>query len=241
MSKNDFNVTTDPGDVWRVGYAPDPWAWSDWAYADDDRRFNGRWDDEKGQFRTIYTAETLLGCFLEVLAQLRPDLEIDDELDAIVDEDGTGALFPTVDAGVVGFEWLEDRMWANGTQTGTYCYITHSESVATLAKTGIFQRFGISGADIGTDVLKDPHTRPLTRTIARMVYDVLDDRMPAFEGLEFRSRHGDELRMWAIFERGTDGDAPAHVKPRSVGPVDPENEDLIAAFDRLGLRWPDSD
>jgi hypothetical protein len=238
MNPDDFNVTTNPGDVWRVGWAPNPWAWSDWAYADDDRRFNGRWDDQLGRFRTIYTAETLLGCFLEVLAQLRPDMAIEDELDAIVDDDGTGAVFPTADAGVVGFDWLEDRIWARGIQTGTYCYVTHSTSVATLAKTGVFAEFGIAAVDIGTDVLKDPHTRPLTRTVARRVYDVQADGAPAFEGLEFRSRHGDDLRMWAIFERGADGDVPLHVKPRATGPVDPENDDLGAAFEFLGLSWP---
>jgi hypothetical protein len=241
MRPNELATTTDPGTVWRVGYAPDPWAWSDWAYATDNKLFNGRWDDEQGKFRTIYTAETLLGCFLEVLAQLRPDTNLTLELELIVDDDNAEELYPTTPTGVVGFEWLEDRMWANGTQTGTYCYVTHSDSVATIAKTGVFAQFGIPAADIGTDVLKDPHTRPLTRTIARLIYDVLDDRTPAFEGLEFRSRHGDELRMWAIFERGADGDAPAHVKPRSAGPVDPDNADLLAAFDRLGLSWPDED
>jgi len=30
--------------VWRVGYTPEPWAWTPWQYATDGR-FTGRWDD----------------------------------------------------------------------------------------------------------------------------------------------------------------------------------------------------
>jgi hypothetical protein len=240
MRAADFTATTDPGTVWRIGYAPNPWAWSDWKYADDNGLFNGRWDDQHGRFRTIYTAESLLGCFLEVLAQLRPDPNLTLELDFIADDDNAEVLYPTTPAGVVGYEWLEEREWATGVQTGTYCFVTTSESVATLAQTGVFARFGVVAPDIGTDVLKDPHTRPLTRTIARMIYDVRhEDKTSAFDGVEFRSRHGNELRMWAMFERGTDEDARVHVKPHSAGPVDPDNSDLLAAFTRLGLRWPE--
>ncbi|WP_417219602.1 hypothetical protein [Arthrobacter sp.] len=34
--------------VWRVGHAPDPWAWTPWGHADDEGRFGGRWDDQQG-------------------------------------------------------------------------------------------------------------------------------------------------------------------------------------------------
>ena len=30
--------------VYRVGYIPEPWAWTPWQYATDGR-FTGRWDD----------------------------------------------------------------------------------------------------------------------------------------------------------------------------------------------------
>jgi hypothetical protein len=75
--------------------------------------------------------------------------------------------------------------------------------------------------------------------MARMIYDLRQkDKKAAFDGLEFLSRHGNELRMWAVFERGTDGDAPANIKSRIAGPVDPDNEDLARAVEHLGLSWP---
>ena len=74
--------------VFRVGYAPDPFAWTPWQYANDGR-FDGRWDDPDGTYRTLYVADRLLGCLLEVLADFRPDLELLTALDAIVDDDGS--------------------------------------------------------------------------------------------------------------------------------------------------------
>jgi hypothetical protein len=55
------------GVVWWVGFRPDPWAWTDWKYGSDDGRFNGRWDDMAGQFRTVYAGESLVACLPEVL------------------------------------------------------------------------------------------------------------------------------------------------------------------------------
>ena len=63
----------DPGHVWRVGFRPDPWAWTPWQYASDDGRFPGRWDDPDGSFRTVYAGRDLLACLLEVLARFPPD------------------------------------------------------------------------------------------------------------------------------------------------------------------------
>ena len=80
-SAPDLELTGDPGRVWRVGFAPDMWAWPPWEYATDAGLFNGRWDNQVGQFRTLYTSSTLLGCFLELLARLRADSVVVDELE----------------------------------------------------------------------------------------------------------------------------------------------------------------
>ena len=60
IPQGDVSVVTDPGTVWRVGYRPDPWTWTPWQYAANGR-FNGRWDDPDGNYRTLYTGKTLLG------------------------------------------------------------------------------------------------------------------------------------------------------------------------------------
>src|SRR3546814_3536883 len=74
-------------EVWRVGFKPEPWAWSGWEWAGADGRFHGRWDDRPGNFRTVYAGSTLLACLLEVLAGFRPDLTLALELGDIVEDD----------------------------------------------------------------------------------------------------------------------------------------------------------
>lgn len=63
------------GIVYRIGYQPDPFAWTPWQYASGGR-FESRWDDRDRRFRTLYVADRLLGCLLEVLADFRPDLTV---------------------------------------------------------------------------------------------------------------------------------------------------------------------
>jgi hypothetical protein len=60
------------GEVWRVGYRPEPWAWPSWQYATNGR-FPGRSDDADGNFRTIYAGAHLLSCLLDVQACFRAD------------------------------------------------------------------------------------------------------------------------------------------------------------------------
>lgn len=99
MTSPDLEIAQASGLVWRVGYAPNLWEWSDWRFAQDNGRFDGRWDDEDGKFRTIYTAESLFACLVEVLAKFRPDPVIETELGEIEDPDDRSELYPEYPAG----------------------------------------------------------------------------------------------------------------------------------------------
>lgn len=58
-------LSTESGDLYcvdaanqpvsRIGFAPEPWTWTPWEYADGGR-FTGRWDDPNGIWRTLYDA-----------------------------------------------------------------------------------------------------------------------------------------------------------------------------------------
>lgn len=76
--------------VFRVGYRPSPWQWTPWVYADHGR-FDGRWDDPDGIWRTLYVGSSLLACYLELLARFRPDPVLADELAVIVDDSDESA------------------------------------------------------------------------------------------------------------------------------------------------------
>lgn len=227
----------EPNHVWRVGYAPDPWAWASWDYAGDEGLFSGRWDDQQGEFRTIYTAESLLGCFLELLAHFRPSRELLAELDQIIDDDGSIGNHPEAPQGAVGYSWLDGRQYGSAQQNGRYCYITHSRSVAALSARYPFHRHGIAPVDVDVALLKDARDRVLTRSIARWLHD-LHDEGTVVDGVRFNSRHGDEIRVWAVFERAGDPARSPRIRP-SAEPdkVHPDLPELQEAFGRFGLQW----
>jgi hypothetical protein len=56
-----------------------------WQFAEDGR-FNGRWDDPNGVWRSHYVGESRLACYLEVLARFRIDASLQSDL-AEIDED----------------------------------------------------------------------------------------------------------------------------------------------------------
>lgn len=234
MSAPNLELTTDPGLVWHVGFRPDPWAWADRKYATDNGRFTGRWDDELGKFRTIYTGDSLYACLVEVLASLRPKRSVDDLVMAIDDEDSHNARFPDYPAGTINYSWLDERAAGHALQDGRYCYVTHSSSVAALRRHFDPSMFGITAADFDTSLLKDSAPRVLTRSIARWLFDNVDA-----DGVEFRSRHGDDLRMWAVFERAGDDTTSRHLTERGLVSLSPENPELIRALDLHGIRWLD--
>lgn len=239
MTRPGLEVVSDPGTVWHIGFAPDLWAWAPWHRATDSGLFDGRWDDQLGQFRTIYTASSLLGCFLELLARFRPSQMVLEGLAEIDDDDGSVARFSDAPVGAVGTSWLEGREYGSATQTGRYCFITHSRSIAALLERYPFHRHGLTARDVDTALLKDARDRVLTRSIARWLYDLRDDEAHELvDGIEFLSRHGDDVHVWAVFERAGDATSSRHLTPSSdLTPVTAETPELALAFDRFGLHW----
>ncbi len=233
----EIEKSVEPSQVWRIGYAPDPWAWPSWTYANDEGLFSGRWDDQQGQFRTVYTAASLLGCFLEVLAHFRPSSTLLAELDQVVDDDGSIGNHPEAPDGAVGYSWLDGRMYGSAYQTGRYCFITHSRSIAALIARYPFAQHGLAAGHVDAALLKDARDRVLTRSIARWLYD-LHDGGALVDGVRFNSRHGDEIRVWAVFERAGDPPQSLYIQPSSEpARVDPELPELQEAFARFGLHW----
>ncbi len=129
-------VEEDQFTVFRVGFPPDPWAWPDWIWAVDGR-FDGRWDDAAGNFRTIYAGSTLLGCLLEVLACFRPDPVLVDEIAAIEEDMQEATEHPTVPAGAVAHDWADKRRIGTARLSGQFCAVTSAETIAALRPTFI--------------------------------------------------------------------------------------------------------
>lgn len=219
------------GRVWRVGFRPEPWAWSGWEWATDGR-FPGRWDDLHGNFRTLYAGSSLLACLLEVLAHFRRDARLGLELDEILEDDEDKVLHPTIAPGQVPREWLEVRTAASAELSGRYCAVTASGSVAALYPHFIGLALSLGLADLDAAALKDARPRRLTQAVAAWLYEMTD-----LDGVIFSSRHGDDLQLWAIFERPDDPSITPNVRDVIVDELQYDSSEINEAFRLLGLQW----
>lgn len=221
-------------EVYRVGYAPDPFAWTPWEYANDGR-FDGRWDDPNGMYRTLYVGATLLGCLLEVLADFRPDLGLAGELAAINDDEGHDRDYPTAAAGSVAPSWLTPRRTGTAQLVGEFVDVRAPLTLATLRT-----RFGALAAEMGLPdldaaAIKLSEPRSLTQAISTWFYTTIS---PPVAGVCFGSRLADTVAMWAVFEYpGDDAAGSVALTQQRTRALAHDDPDLVEAFRIHGLHW----
>lgn len=223
-------TVADPGTVWRIGFKPDPWAWSGWEWATNGR-FPGRWDDAAGNFRTIYAGSTLLSCLLEVLASFRVDSVLNAEIENI-DQDLDDEAYSTLGSGLVPPEWLDKRIATTAKLSGTYCEVTSSASIAALHPYFIGLALSLKLVDFDAAALKDARPRDLTQTVATYLHTTTD-----IDGVSFFSRHGDDLRLWAVFERPGGSTSSPRIENVIEQILLGDAPEITEAFTMLGLRW----
>jgi hypothetical protein len=212
-----------------VGRAPDAWAWPDWRFAGPDGTFGHRFDDPRGEYRVLYASSQRFGALVEALAPYRPHpalLEWRRHLRATVAADG---LAP----GTVPADWLAGRTVGEAQPGGAFADVGHSRSLR-LVRDRLGSRalaWGVEELDAAAIRLSAP--RALTQAISRIVFDCSqEDGSPQFAGIRYRSRLGDEIDNWAVFERP--GDPPPFARARSAR-IAADDPDLIAALEHLGL------
>lgn len=218
--------------VWRIGFKPTPWAWPGWEWTGTDGRFHGRWDDRQGNFRTIYAGTTLKACLLEVLAGFRPDLTLTLELNGIEEDNQDATMHPTAAAGEIAYTWLEPRTAASATLTGRFCAVTASESIAALRTQFVALAHQLKLHDFDAAALKYGRPRTLTQSVATYLHAATE-----VDGVTFASRHGDDLALWAVFERAEDPAMSHTLHTIEHHLLSPEHPDLREAFRILGLTW----
>jgi hypothetical protein len=186
----------------------------------------------------VYAANTRFGCYVEVLAHFRPDPELVADM-ANIDVEDLSPVDQTLPAGEIDLTWAERRAVTSARMGGTFCDVTAAATVAALRPFFIEEAYRLGLPDFDAAALKLAHPRELTQKVASFVYEMPspgDDNL--FAGIRFASRHGDEIPMWALFER--DGDVPVSrrltvLTEEGISPSDPE---LQAAMALHGLRWP---
>lgn len=219
--------------VWRVGRFPDPWAWAERQYSG-----NNRWDDADGNFRTIYAGDSLFGCFVELLAFARPDTHDDGSslLSGIEEDPEDAAAFPTKPPGYLPPDWLGARMKASGELRGEFADVRSTTTIADLRPAFLQLARELGFPDFDAAALKLAYPRELTQRVATRLYTATDSEGNNFiDGVRFASRHGDDLPMWAVFERPEDTDTSRLISDRHASPIDPHDDDFQSAMKLHGL------
>ena len=231
-------IRQDPGLVWHVGFPPEVWGWTDWKFAAEDGRFDGRWDDINGQYRTIYAGSSLYACLVEVMAKYRPHQEAVDVLVTIETDPIEEVTFPTV-WGRIDRDFTRERLAGTGVLDGTYCLVTDSQTIATLRPRFLHQAHALGAADFDAAVLKDSAPRELTRSVSRWLYQQTDPSTGGdlVAGIQFHSRHGDDLRLWAVFERPESGSISEHVHSPQQFTLTPDMPEITRAMQLHRLSW----
>jgi hypothetical protein len=75
--------------------------------------------------------------------------------------------------------------------------------------------------------------RAFTQEVSRLVFECADaNGEPQFDGIAYRSRLGDEVVNWAIFEPPT---GEARLRQQQSEPLDADDPELTAALELLGI------
>ncbi|WP_229939366.1 RES domain-containing protein [Plantibacter cousiniae (nom. nud.)] len=225
-----FVFRDSPGTVFRVGYGPDPWAWTDWSLANGGR-FTGRWDSEDGSYRTLYAGDSLYGCLVEILARFRPDPAVVAAMAAIEVSDSHDELYPTVDAGTVDASWFSNRRVGRADLAGRYCDVANSRTIAALRDSFAamaIQEFGLS--DFDSSALQNSQPRALTQRVGRFILGRDASDGGPFDGIQFGSHHGADIVLWAIFEQADDGITSARLDNIDIDVLHLQSPDLLSVL-----------
>ena len=222
--------------VWRVGYTPEPWAWTPWQYATDGR-FTGRWDDPDGVWRTLYVGDTRLACYLEVLAPFRADPHLAAQLDDIEEDPADTTAYPTTAMGALPTRWREPRLIGSAGLTGWYVLPADKQSLPTLR--GRFLALAVHHRlpDVDAAAIRLAEPRALTQAIASWIYQQTGPAGVPIGGVHFDSRHGDRLDLRAVFERPGDGTTSPSVTGIRNDPIQVDDPDLQEALRIHRLQW----
>lgn len=221
--------------VWRIGRAPTPWRFTDWAHADQHGRFDGRWDDPEGSYRALYASTSRFGAFVEALGDFRADPELTAGLKDIVADDEEEE--PAVPPGHLPLSWLRGRVAGEATVTVRLAQVGHSRSLARLRSelAALVVRYQLEDLDGSAIRLRAP--RAFTQHVSRFVYECTDENGAAqFHGIHYLSRFGDDLANVAIFELPTGHDP---VSAGTVAPISLDDPALQDAMEHHDLAWFD--
>lgn len=143
-----------------------------------------------GHVPGLYSSTQRLATFVECLSYFRPDPRVFAEYDEISGEPGDD---DSPGPGVVPREWIAVRCIGTGVLHGDYVDVGHHETIAEL-RTALAPHAVHHGVhDIDAAALRLSVPRAFTQEISRYVFGQSTGGGREWNGLAYRSRHGDDL------------------------------------------------
>jgi len=201
------------------------------------RAVPGRWDDPDVLWRTLYAGDSRLSCYLEVLSCFRPDPALAAGLDDIVEDPDDAHTHPTATPGRLSPDWLTPRRVGSARLSGWYALPGARQSLPILRSQFLPLARALAGPDLDAAAIRVAKPRKLTQQIARWTYQQTDPDGQPVAGVRFASPHGDELVLWALFERAHDTTTSRQLSETTAERLDVNDPELLQALQIHRLTW----
>ncbi|MEX5236185.1 hypothetical protein [Kocuria arenosa] len=107
-----------------------------------------------------------------------------------------------------------------------------SDTVAALYPRFIGDALDAGYDDFNAALLKNGAVRTITQAVSAHLY-----LQEGVGGIQVRSRHGDELNLWCLYEQPHDSRVSPHLLKLEEFDLSPDTPELQQALKMLGLRW----
>jgi RES domain len=223
-----------PDMLHRISFGPDGTALRSWhAAVTEDRlgkkTFGHRWDDPEREFRSLYTASSAQGAFIETLQDLRPNLSFLASLDELELEPGEEVpSHRDLDASY--FDNLYACDIAVRTQPAPFIDVFDISIIEIMRGqlAGLATHLSIRTIDASTMLGPD---RELTQAVAREIWT------KGYAGITSPSTLGHPHTNWTAFENEREANAfRVEMTVVKAEPVTLDHPDLIDALNALRMR-----
>lgn len=227
----DIDAVAPDGPLHRVGRHPDAWAWPDWSHAGPDGTFSSRFDDPRGEYRVLYASSARRGAYVEVLARFRADPAVEAGLGEIETEPGEDECGPR--PGELPREWLDSHAVGSARAYSPFAAVGSARSLAYLRDRLADRALHYGIDELDAAAIRRARPRAFTQGLSRLVFEcAVAAGQSQFVGIAYRSRLGDELENWAIFEPSADD---ARLSGQTSEATHPEDPDFQAALALLQI------
>jgi len=148
---------------------------------------------------------------------------------------------PTLPGGLLPVSWRWPRRVGAALLNGWYAVPGDKESLPTLRARFLALAVKLRLPDVDAASIRLAEPRGFTQAIAAWLCEQSAPDGRPLGGVQFASRHGDGVTLWAVFERPGDDQVSALVQEPQSDPIDEGDLELGEAMRIHRLQWADSD